>query len=402
MPTGNGFLAKQDFADEYFFNLSFGVCDRCGMAQLLELVERDRLFGGQYPFYSSTSRHMDRHFKALAAWVGARLAGETPFVVEVGSNDGVLLGHFAGGGTRVLGVEPSSNVAAAALERGIPTRVCFFDAVAGREIAADHGRADAIVGTNAFSHIPSLYSVFDGCEALLTPGGILVLEEPYLAEILRQTAYDQIYDEHAFYLTAGSTSRLAETHGFELIDVEPQPVHGGSLRYVLSRKGVHRVSDRVRSVLQSELTNRLFDLKTYEDFRAAVERSRDQLRAVLDAKRREGRRIAGYAATSKSTTVLNYCRLGRESIEYISDSTPIKQGLYTPGTHIPVCAPEAFASDAVDCAVLFGWNHAAEILAKEAAFTARGGEWITYVPRVEVTSGKQAGRHTAATSRECP
>ena len=385
MPIANGFLSADEFAGEYFFDLQVAFCEHCRMVQLAELVERERMFHENYAFFSSTSVRMAQHFREFAAWVRQGYLNDAdPFVVELGSNDGIMLRNFAEANIRHLGIEPSANVAAAARQKGVRTVSEFFDVdLAARILAAD-GPADAVLGANVMCHIPYIHSVFDGVKKLLKPRGVLVFEDPYLGDIVEKTSYDQIYDEHAFYFSAASISFLASRHELELIDVLPQNVHGGSMRYVLSHSGSYQVSAAVDQLREKEAAHGLARPETYTQLRRNIEASRDELRTVLEEFSREGRRVAGYAATSKSTTVTNYCGLTPQLVEFISDTTPAKQGKFSPGAHIPVRPYEEFKANYPDYGLLFGWNHAEEIMAKEQAFKAAGGKWIVYVPRVQV------------------
>lgn len=386
MPIANGFLAPAQFPDEYFFELKVAFCEHCRMMQLAELVERERMFHENYAFFSSTSVRMAAHFQEFAEYLrGAYLEDADPFVVEIGSNDGIMLQHFKRAGIRHLGIEPSANVAQVARDKGISTICSFFDEKLAEEILREHGPVDAFVGANVMCHIPTIHSVFAGVKKLLKPRGILAFEDPYLGDIIEKTSYDQIYDEHAFYFSAGSIEYLAARHGLELIDVQAQPVHGGSMRYLLSHVGARPVAPSVRALRAKEDDLGLAHAETYESRLVTnIERSRDELRGLLQDLNSQGKRIAGYAATSKSTTVTNYCGLTPDLIQFIADTTPIKHGKYSPGTHIPIRPYEEFKADYPDYALLFGWNHAEEIMAKEQAFKAAGGKWIVYVPKVQV------------------
>lgn len=385
MPIANGFLTQEQFPDEYFFELEVGFCQECTMVQLTELVDRDRMFHDQYAFFSSTSARMGVHFRECAAWIRGRyLHGADPFVVEIGSNDGIMLQNFADAGIRHLGIEPSANVAQVAKEKGINTITKFFDETVAREIIAEHGNADAFLGANVMCHIPYLHSVAEGIRLLLKPTGVLVFEDPYLGDIVEKVSYDQIYDEHAFYFSVSSVNSLFREHELELIDVRPQNVHGGSMRYVLAHSGVYPASPAVAAQQQREAELGLHRPETFDRLRADIERSREKLMSLLQRIKQEGKRVVGYAATSKSTTVTNYCGITDDLLQYISDTTPLKQGKYSPGMHIPVCAYDEFQKAYPDYALLFGWNHAEEIMAKEQKFKAAGGKWIVYVPTVEV------------------
>jgi methylation protein EvaC len=307
-----------------------------------------------------------------------------PFVVEIGSNDGIMLQHLADAGIRHLGIEPSRNVAQKAMDKGIRTLCEFFDEAVARQILAENGPVDVFVGANVMCHIPQLHSVIAGIKILLKPNGVLIFEDPYLGDIVEKTSYDQIYDEHVFYFSLKSISHIVETHGMEIVDVIPLRVHGGSMRYMVANCGTRPISTAVGEQHAKEAALGLHRLSTYQTLRSNIERSRDALVKLLHDLKQQGKRVVGYGATSKSTTVTNYCGITSDLVEFISDTTPIKQGKFSPGAHIPVRPYEDFEADYPDYALLFAWNHAAEILAKEQNFRNAGGQWLVYVPRVEV------------------
>jgi methylation protein EvaC len=385
MPIANGFLAREQFADEYFFELKASFCPLCKMVQLAEQPAREKMFHENYAFFSSTSARMALHFKEFASSVTrGYLRSADPFVVEIGSNDGIMLEHFRNSGIRHLGIEPSANVAQAAINKGIQTTCRFFDEDLAREIVAANGQVDAFLGANVMCHIPYLHSVAAGIKILLKPQGVLVFEDPYLGDIVERTSYDQIYDEHVFYFSLASVNYLFNQHGLEVVDVMPQNVHGGSMRYVIAHAGSRPVSGAVLELQSKEEQLGLDRPETYGTLRRSIERSRDEFVSLLHDVKKQKKRIAGYAATSKSTTVLNYCGITPDLIEFISDTTPIKQGKFSPGAHIPIKRHEEFLVSYPDYAVLFGWNHGEEIMAKEGRFRESGGKWIVYVPRVQV------------------
>ncbi|MEP6742739.1 MAG: class I SAM-dependent methyltransferase [bacterium] len=385
MPIANGFLTADDFANEYFFELSVVFCANCKMVQLAEQPDRERMFNETYAFFSSTSTRMAAHFREFAGFVTANyLESSDPFVVELGSNDGIMLQNFKNSGVRHLGIEPSANVAQVSIDKGLNAVCKFFDDNLAREIIAEHGQVDAILGANVMCHIPYLHSVVAGMKSLLKPGGVIMFEDPYLGDIVEKTSYDQIYDEHAFYFSLSSISYLFERHGLEVIDVMPQDVHGGSMRYIISHKGSQEVSAAVTAQREKEKVLGLDRLETFEKLRRNIEKSRDDLKKLLSEVKRQGKRIVGYGATSKSTTITNYCGITPDLLQFISDTTPIKQNKYSPGVHIPVRPYQEFEAKYPDYALLFAWNHAEEIMAKEQKFQESGGEWIVYVPRVEV------------------
>ena len=385
MPIANGFLRSDQFDEEYFFELKVGFCSECNAVQLVEQPDRDMMFHESYAFFSSTSKRMGLHFKEFSEIVVKdHLKSVDPFVVEIGSNDGIMLQNFAGTGIRHLGIEPSANVAKVAVDKGVATVSEFFDEGLAKKIVVESGQADAILAANVICHIPYLHSVVAGVKVLLKPDGVLIFEEPYLGDVVQKTSYDQIYDEHVFLFSVASISYLFEQYDMELVDVEAQNVHGGSMRYVIAHKGVKRVSARVAKQQAKEKQLGLHVSGTYELLRRNIEDSRDELMELLNDLRGQDKRVVGYAATSKSTTITNYCGITPDLVEFISDTTPIKQGKYSPGVHIPVKPHEEFADDYPDYALLFAYNHSEEIMAKEQMFVASGGKWIVYVPKVQV------------------
>jgi methylation protein EvaC len=328
---------------------------------------------------------MAGHFKEFAEQVlSGYIKTKNPFIVEIGSNDGILLQNFSIKNIRHLGIEPSLNVAEVARGKGINTICEFFDETAAKKIVSEHGQADAFLGANVMCHIPYIHSVIKGIRVLLKPGGIVIFEDPYLGDVIQKTSYDQIYDEHAFLFSVSSIDYLFKMHGLEVVDVAPQVTHGGSMRYIIAHQGTRQASSRAREQLKKEKKLGLHKQQTYDLFRENCERSKTGLMALLHKIKKEGKKIVGYAATSKSTTVTNYCGITPELVEFISDTTPIKQGKYSPGAHIPVRGREDFAAKYPDYALLFGWNHAQEIMDKEREFTRSGGKWIVYVPKVQV------------------
>jgi len=385
MPIANGFLMPADFDREFFFELKTGYCERCHMVQLTELVDPSKMFHDHYAYFSSISVRMAQHFASFAGMVRERyVTAADPFVVEVGSNDGIMLQHFATAGLRHLGVEPSANVAAAARASGVRTVCRFFDEEAGHEIRKEYGAADAFLGANVICHIPDMHTLIKGVRALLKDDGVFVFEEPYLGDIVSKASYDQIYDEHVYYFSLQSLTPLLAQHEMEVIDVLPQTTHGGSMRYVVAKRGARPVADGVAALRERERAMGLMLPATYQELRRRIEKSRDDLVSLLKELRAAGKRVTGYGATSKSTTVTNYCGIGSDLVEFISDTTPGKQGRYSPGTHIPVVPYDRFVERYPDYAVLFAWNHGDEIVAKEQAFRKAGGQFISYVPNVHV------------------
>jgi methylation protein EvaC len=385
MPIANAFVKPCQFDGEYFYELATASCATCGTFQIIEQPDPSQMFHEAYAFFTRTSQRMVAHFAGYADWVQTKfLGGRDPLVVEIGCNDGAMLENFAKRGMRHLGIEPSANVAAEAARHGIRAEVAFFNAETARRVRDQEGPAGAIIAANVICHIPDINEVARGVAHLLADDGVFIFEEPYLGAMIEKGSYDQIYDEHVFIFSVGSVRNAFRPHGLELVDVLPQATHGGSMRYVLAKNGARRPLPAVERIMAMEREQGLGRAETYDKFRGRCERSRDALVGLIRKLRVEGRRVAGYAATSKSTTVLNYCGLGPEDLEFISDTTPMKQDKYTPGTHIPVVRYETFSENYPDYAVLFAWNHEAEILGKEKAYAAAGGKWIKFVPEVRI------------------
>lgn len=384
-PLSSGFLEPHYVGDEFFFRLAVGVCGRCSMVQLVEEVPRHLMFNRHYPYLSSGSAIMRKHFEGTARrFLETELTDPKAFIVELGCNDGVMLKALADAGVRHLGVEPSQGVAQIARDYGVQVSTEFFQESSAQQIRSVSGPANVIYAANTICHIPYLDSIFRGVDALLARDGVFVFEDPYLAEIVDRTAFDQIYDEHFYYFSAVSVQAMAARFGFDLVDVERLPVHGGEVRYTIARKGRRPATAAVAELVAEERTRDLAGQATLKQFVGRVEQARDELVTLLQGLRAEGRTVAGYGATAKSATVTNYCGIGPDLISYISDTTPNKQGKRTPGSHIPVRSREAFGNPYPDYAVLFAWNHAHEIIAKEQEFRRAGGKWILYVPDVHV------------------
>ena len=383
MPVANAFLNEVDFAKEYFFELAVGFCEHCKMFQLLHQPDYSQMFHEHYAFYTSTSSEMSKHFERMANnyaenWLKDK---KNPFVIELGSNDGTMLKHIAKRGIRCLGVEPSKNVADVAVKNGVNTKVCFFNDKTAQEICNEYGKADLISVANV--HFAYMNEVAMGVKALLKEDGVFVFENPYLGNVIENVAYDQIYDEHSYIFSLKSVSYIFEQVGMEVFHIEPQVTHGGSMRYYIGSKGTHKKDKSVIDQFAKENNVlKLGDVETYRRFAKNCEQRKQELVTLLKNLKQQGKRVVGYAATAKSTTVLNYCGIGPDLISCIYDTTPIKQNKFSPGMHIPVKPYTKDWYKEADCAVLFAWNHAKEIFAKENEFKQNGGLWILFMPHV--------------------
>lgn len=384
-PVSNAFVKAEDADQVPSFRLAVGLCKSCTMVQQLEEVPPSQMYRADYPYRASGSKMIRRHFEEVARHIIQTCPGDDDkFVVEIGSNDGVMLKTLSEAGMRHLGVDPAASAADVARSRGINIRTDFFNASTAEEVYAENGHANLIFSANTFSHISYLDSIFHGVDSLLAPDGLFVFEDRSLADILRNNYFDQIYDEHIYLFSVTSVQAMAARFGFELVDAEHLPLHGGSIRYTVARAGTRAPSTAVGNFLAQEKAEGLTEEATYVRFSADIDRIKKDLVSLLERIRAEGRRVVGYGATSRSATVLNYCGIGPELLPLVCDSTPEKQGRVTPGSNIPVCAPEVFSDPYPDYALLFAWNHADEIKAKEHVFQERGGRWIVYVPDVHL------------------
>ncbi|MDP9174981.1 MAG: class I SAM-dependent methyltransferase [Planctomycetota bacterium] len=374
MPPANSLLKpNQVHQTEARFPLSLQLCENCGMVQLAHVVPAPLLFRS-YLFFTSSSRVMSEHFSSLMAEACEEFVRPGGLVVEIGSNDGTSLSSIRRRDVRVLGVDPARNIAVMAAARGVPTISEFFTETMAQEVARVAGQAQLIVACNVLGHIDDLDDVCAGIHALLAPGGALVIEVPYLSDLVARAEYDTIYHEHLSYFAVRPLATLFNRHGLRLERVKFFPVHGGTIRVTaIAGEGV---SPQVQTWIDRENTGGLATRKAFEIFASRVVTARLTLRKQLQELHEQGLKVLGYGAPAKGTVVLNYCGIGKDLLPAVIDSTPAKQGWQVPGTHQPILPPEAMESIKPDVLLLLAWNHAAEIRRREAAFLARGGRII--------------------------
>ena len=383
MPIANAFISKDKLPEpEYFFHLRVGFCKKCYMVQLIDLVPKEKLFNANYAYFSSVSKTMESHFKNFTSDVSRKFLNDSnDLVVELGSNDGIMLKYYKKSGFRTLGIEPSANVADVARAKGIDTWSVFFNEETARKIVEEKGKAKAVVGANVICHIPDLHSLVRGIDILLDDDVVCIFEDPYLPDILSENAYDQVYDEHVYYFSITSLKNLFDKYGLEVFNSQRQSTHGGSNRIFVKKKGgKYSVEKKLIDALSMEKEIGLQSLEPYREFAKNVERSKKELSETLAKLKAEGKKICAYAASSKGTVVLNYCNVGTSLLDYVSDSTPTKQGLYMPGVHVPIVSPGEFTSNPPDYALLLAWNYEKEILEKEKEYRGKGGKFIIHVP----------------------
>ena len=385
MPIANAFTPKENPMKEYFFPMKVGFCSQCKMVQLVEQPDREKMFHENYAFFSSTSNYMKDHFKNFAkSAYNLQSLNQNSFVLEIGCNDGIMLQNFIENNVPCLGIEPSKNVAKVAREKGITVITEFFDQKIANQILNDYQKADLILSANVMCHIPYMHSIYDGIKDLLKDDGVFIFEDPYLGEVIEKTSFDQIYDEHVFLFSALSISYLSNMHNLELIDVEPQITHGGSMRYTIAHKGRKNVSKNVFDLIKKEKSIGLNNELSFFGFADSVDKIKKDLSELLIKLKNEGKKIVAYGATSKSSTVTNYFGITPDLVECIYDTTPIKQNTLSPGVNIPVLPYSEFRDSDPDYVLLFAWNHAEEIMKKEKDYMTANKHWITYIPNVEV------------------
>lgn len=387
-PLANGFLTFDQLnGTEASYPLDLHYCKNCGLVQLLDIVPKESLFK-HYIYYSSISKTFTEHCAQVAKEIVERFAhSPSPLVVEIGSNDGVFLKHVKKLNVRVTGIEPASNLAEAARSADIDTIDDFFSGRLAREIVASRGKAGVIIGMNVFSHIDDLHDLMKGAVVLLSDDGAFILEDPYFADVIENTEYDQFYHEHLSYFSIRPLVNLFDQYGMEIFDVKREPkLHGGSIRVYARRRSSGSMPPVVRDLMALEYRMRLDQPQRYLEFASQVTAAKKELSILLKRIKGEGKRIVGYGASSKGNVILNVCDIGPETLDYIVDATPAKQGLYTPGKHIPVLSETKFRESTPDYALLFAWNFADEILGKEVAFRESGGKFIVPVPWPKILS----------------
>ena len=381
----NKFVAEDELGlPEPRFPLRVGYCHRCGHVQLMEMVPPHAMFD-DYLYMSSASETLRTHFDELSRMLVTRFGlGSGDLVVDIGCNDASLLASFRHLGVRTLGVDPARNLAELVRDQGIDRFTGFFGAGTATEIAATWGRAKLVTVTNTFPHLPALDDFVVGIETVLAPGGVLVIEAHYLVDLLDQLAFDTVYHEHVSYWALGPMIELFRRHGLEVVRAERLPIHHGQLRVCVQRAGDAEIDPGVGGLVEFEHEHGLREFETYQRFAERVDAIRTDLTSTLARLRNEGKRVVGYGAPAKGSTLLETLQIGADAVEYIVDRSELKQGRFTPGSHIPIVPTERLVEDRPDFALLLAWNFADEVLAQQQEYRELGGKFIVPVPRVRI------------------
>src|ERR1700687_4324020 len=385
-PPANSFVTRDrlDVVQEKF-PLEVAMCGDCSHVQLMDVVD-PRLLFEEYVYVSGTSPLFVDHFKRYAADVMERLdIKRGDLVVDIGSNDGTLLRFFQAAGCRVLGIDPAKAIAKAASESGIETLAEFFTPAMARDICTSRGPARVITANNVFAHVDDLRGVVDGVRALLSPDGVFVFEVSYLVDVYEKTLFDTIYHEHLSYHSVRPLVKFFAANEMELIDVVRVPSHGGSIRGFAQPAGAARgVQPSVPEMLDLESRLKLDLPATFKSFAANIDNLKEELRRLLTRLKAEGAGIAGFGAPAKATTLLPQFQLGNDVLDFIVDDSPLKQGLFTPGQHIPVLSPAVLEERHPDYLLLLAWNFAQPIMASHSNYTSTGGHFIVPLPQLAV------------------
>ncbi len=384
-PLSNSYLAADELqVTEPFYPLHAYVCSECFLVQLDEFASPQEIFS-DYAYFSSFSDSWLEHCRNYTQLMKSRLGLDTSsLVVEIASNDGYLLQYFVDVGIPVLGVEPAANVAAVAMDKGIPTIVKFFGTETAKEMADAGQQADLVLGNNVLAHVPDINDFVAGMAIVLKPDGVITMEFPHLLQLMQNNQFDTIYHEHFSYLSLLSVEQIFARHGLQVFDVDELPTHGGSLRICARLAGNEPVSDNITALRKTEAAAGLSKLETYAAFGEKVQETKRKLLEFLIAAKRDGKRVAAYGAPAKGNTLLNYCGVRQDLIDFTVDRSPAKQDRFLPGTHIPVYAPEKLSDAKPDYVLILPWNIKDEIMDKMRHIRDWGGRFVVPIPEVEV------------------
>lgn len=381
-PPADQFRRKDQLRDpEIYYPLDVYMCEDCGLAQLGYVVSPEVLYRNDYPYEASTTKTGRVHWDSFAQRVVERFDLDgNDLVVDIGSNVGVLLGAFNDRGVRIQGVDPAANIVMIAHERGIDTICDFFNFETVQKILHEKGNASVITGTNVFAHIDDLYTFMENIHLLLNNDGIFIFEAPYFVNLIKNLEYDTIYHEHLSYLSVKPLLPFFNKFDMEIFDIEQVDIHGGSFRVYVGKKSLRPVSDIVEHLLREEEEMQIYSHDALNQFSDKVKKNRQELVWLMQSLKHEGKRIVGVSAPAKGMTLLNYCKIGNELLDVVTEKSLLKIGRFTPGTHIPVEPDSYLVKEKPDYALLLAWNFADEIIKNLDDFRKRGGKFIIPIP----------------------
>ncbi|WP_339631854.1 class I SAM-dependent methyltransferase [uncultured Sneathiella sp.] len=388
-PLANSYLRQErDIAAEKSYRLHARVCGNCFLVQVEDVVPAEDIFS-DYAYFSSFSSSWVEHARAFADKLTQKLRLDgNSLVVEIASNDGYLLKHFLAKGIPVLGIEPAANVAKAAEAAGVKTEVAFFGVETATRLAKDGLQADLMAANNVMAHVPDINDFIAGVPILLGESGVFTIEFPHLLNLIEKVQFDTIYHEHYSYLSLLTVEKILGAHGLAVFDVEELPTHGGSLRIYACHKEcmLYPPTGELEAVREKEHVAGLASLDAYSDFTPRVEGVRAALLDFLNNAKKRGKKVAAYGAAAKGNTLLNYCKIGTELIDYVVDRNPEKQNTLLPGSHIPVFCPDKIHAEKPDYVLILPWNLASEIAAEMADVADWGGRFVIPIPKLKVLS----------------
>ena len=385
-PPSDAFVENiKSISQEIKFPLRLGLCNDCFFVQLLDIVDKELLFK-HYPYMTSASKPIVEHFKKYANEIynDYLISKNEPTVLEIASNDGSMLLEFKKLGTKVIGIEPAENIAKIANESGILTKNSFFSSALAKEISKTEN-ISVVVANNVVAHVGDLHDFMEGIKILIKENGIFVFEVPYLNDLIQKLEFDTIYHEHLSYFALSPIINLVHQFGLEVFDIKKQSVHGGTIRVFITKKGNILQKNSVQNFLDEEHQYGLDKILTYEKFaQNVIDLKSDLIESIVKLKK-EKKSLIGYGASAKGTVLLNYCNIDHTILDFIVDTTPLKQGKLTPGTHIPILPPNAMESKGDgDLVLLLIWNYKDAILEKEKLFRSKGGKFLIPIPKPEI------------------
>jgi len=386
-PLSNSFLDESNLTkEEPVFPLHVFVCENCFLVQLEEYKSPEKIFN-DYAYFSSYSETWVKHARDYVNQMTSRFdLDENSFVIEIASNDGYLLQNFQSQNIPCLGIEPAENVAQVAKQKGIQTLVKFFGTDTARELSSKEKKADLLLGNNVLAHVPKINDFVEGMKILLKPSGVITMEFPHLMQLIDKNQFDTIYHEHFSYLSLYTVMKIFEQHKLRIFDVEELRTHGGSLRIYATHieDSTHLINDRVRKLLEKEMEFGITKISTYANFQKRVTKVKNQLLDFMDSVKKEKKKIVCYGAAAKGNTLLNYCNVGLDHIDYVVDRSTYKQGMYLPGTHIPIKSPDEVMKTKPDYLLILPWNLQEEITEQMDFIKEWGGKFVVPIPEVMI------------------